>query len=155
MNFCTCRAFSRSSRTPPRPRHQVVVGHLAVPPERRPAGAVVRLDVPQPLVQPGAHGARRRRQVDAEVCAFGPDAPPAAGRNVAGRPLQHRRGPSAPAAVGRIDASIIMSNKPWDMAAGAIIAREAGALVLDGAGAPHSFSSRATVTTSPTIAPEL
>jgi len=52
---------------------------------------------------------------------------------------------------GRIDATITLSNKPWDMAAGVIIAREAGALVVDADGNPHSASSTATVGTTPAL----
>lgn len=36
-------------------------------------------------------------------------------------------------AEGRTDAMVIPSNKPWDMAAGVLIAHQAGALVLDSA----------------------
>lgn len=44
-------------------------------------------------------------------------------------------------AQGRTDASIALSNKPWDMAAGVIIAREAGARVVDADGSEHTAPS--------------
>jgi myo-inositol-1(or 4)-monophosphatase len=40
-------------------------------------------------------------------------------------------------AEGRLDASIILANKPWDTAAGVVIAREAGAHVVDQTVPPH------------------
>jgi myo-inositol-1(or 4)-monophosphatase len=49
---------------------------------------------------------------------------------------------------GRTDATIILSNKPWDTAAGVLLAREAGALVFDVSGEPHTFVSAATVAVS-------
>lgn len=48
-------------------------------------------------------------------------------------------------AEAKVDASITLSNQPWDMAAGVIIAREAGARVVDETGAPHSAGSRVTL----------
>jgi myo-inositol-1(or 4)-monophosphatase len=50
-------------------------------------------------------------------------------------------------AEGRTDAAVILANKPWDTAAGVLLAREAGALVLDSAGEQHSFSSAETIVT--------
>lgn len=58
-------------------------------------------------------------------------------------------------AEGRIDASIIMSNKPWDVAAGVLIAREAGAAVRDRDGTDHTFGSEATITANRVLAPRL
>lgn len=46
---------------------------------------------------------------------------------------------------GSLDASLTMSNNPWDMAAGAIIAREAGAVVVDLDGSDYSLRSKATI----------
>ena len=46
---------------------------------------------------------------------------------------------------GRLDASVTLSNKPWDTAAGVIIAREAGAEVVDMNGTQHDFTSAATI----------
>jgi myo-inositol-1(or 4)-monophosphatase len=58
-------------------------------------------------------------------------------------------------AAGKIDASITLNNKPWDTAAGVLIAREAGALVLDADGTQHSQGARATVAVSPGIRDEI
>ncbi|MEE1741190.1 inositol monophosphatase family protein [Streptomyces sp. BE147] len=52
-------------------------------------------------------------------------------------------------ASGRIDATIALSNHPWDMAAGVAIAREAGAHVMDTDGQPHRLTSTATITAAP------
>ncbi|MFA1548809.1 inositol monophosphatase [Actinomadura chokoriensis] len=51
-------------------------------------------------------------------------------------------------AEGKLDATITLSNKPWDTAAGVIIAREAGAKVTDQDGIDHSFESQATIASS-------
>jgi myo-inositol-1(or 4)-monophosphatase len=48
-------------------------------------------------------------------------------------------------AEGRLDASVTLGNKPWDMAAGVLLAREAGAAVVDADGSTHSFHSAATI----------
>jgi myo-inositol-1(or 4)-monophosphatase len=52
---------------------------------------------------------------------------------------------------GTLDASILFGNRTWDTASGAIIAREAGALVLDADGSPHSTRSRCTVAVTPAL----
>jgi myo-inositol-1(or 4)-monophosphatase len=48
-------------------------------------------------------------------------------------------------AEGRIDAAVMLANKPWDTAAGVAIAREAGAIIMDIDGSPHGTESTATV----------
>ncbi|MEU8344709.1 inositol monophosphatase family protein [Spirillospora sp. NPDC048832] len=48
-------------------------------------------------------------------------------------------------AEGKLDASITLSNKPWDTAAGVIIARESRAEVTDQNGADHTIKSTATI----------
>ena len=58
-------------------------------------------------------------------------------------------------AEGRIDGVVIMSNQPWDTAAGVIIAREAGATVVDQDGSPHDSESAATIAANPSLVPEL
>lgn len=58
-------------------------------------------------------------------------------------------------AAGRIDAVVMLANKPWDTAAGVIIAREAGALVVDRDGAPHSIESSATIAAQPHLLPAI
>lgn len=55
-------------------------------------------------------------------------------------------------AESRTDATVILANKPWDTAAGVLLAREAGALALNGNGDPHDFQSSDTVVTSPHLA---
>jgi len=58
-------------------------------------------------------------------------------------------------AEGRTDAAVILSNKPWDTAAGVLLAREAGGLVIDGRGAPHTFQSTETIAMCPGLAASL
>jgi myo-inositol-1(or 4)-monophosphatase len=48
-------------------------------------------------------------------------------------------------AEGRLDASITLGNNPWDTAAGVVLAREAGAQVVDKDGSPHTIDSLATI----------
>ncbi len=55
-------------------------------------------------------------------------------------------------AEGRTDATVILANKPWDTAAGVLVAREAGALVLDSSGESHTFHSSDTIAACPGIA---
>ena len=54
----------------------------------------------------------------------------------------------ADAALG---ASITLGNRTWDMAAGAVIAREAGAQVTDLDGTDHTTSSRCTIAATPNL----
>lgn len=58
-------------------------------------------------------------------------------------------------AEGRIDASVMLSNKPWDTAAGVLLAREAGAHVSDRHGLRHTVQSDSTVAGSPSLVSEL
>ncbi|MEU2033007.1 inositol monophosphatase family protein [Nocardia amamiensis] len=58
-------------------------------------------------------------------------------------------------AEGRTDACVMLSNKPWDTAAGVVIAREAGAIVLDSTSRRHSLDSPDTIAASPAVADEL
>ena len=55
---------------------------------------------------------------------------------------------------GKLDASIMLSNKPWDTAAGVVIAREAGAIVLDTEGQPHTAESPSVIAATPTLIDE-
>jgi myo-inositol-1(or 4)-monophosphatase len=48
-------------------------------------------------------------------------------------------------AEGKLDAAIMLSNKPWDTLAGVLLAREAGARVLGRAGETHTLDSAATI----------
>lgn len=56
---------------------------------------------------------------------------------------------------GRIDALVMLANKPWDTAAGVVIAREAGALVVDRDGSPHTFDSGATIAANASLLPAI
>ena len=56
---------------------------------------------------------------------------------------------------GRLDACVMLGNKPWDTAAGVLLAREAGARVVDEDGSEHSYSSQITIATSPKLEREL
>jgi myo-inositol-1(or 4)-monophosphatase len=58
-------------------------------------------------------------------------------------------------AEGRLDACIMLGNKPWDTSAGVLIAREAGARVLDHDGSEHSQQSRSTIAVTPTLEADL
>lgn len=58
-------------------------------------------------------------------------------------------------AAGKLDACIMLSNHPWDVAGGTIIAREAGAQITDDQGAAYSFSSRSLVASAPGSARDL
>jgi myo-inositol-1(or 4)-monophosphatase len=58
-------------------------------------------------------------------------------------------------AEGRLDACIQLGNKPWDTSAGVLIAREAGARVLDDDGSDHSQGSRSTIAVTPALEADL
>jgi myo-inositol-1(or 4)-monophosphatase len=49
---------------------------------------------------------------------------------------------------GRTDAALIFGNEPWDTAAGVILVREAGGLVVDSNGDRHTVRSASTVAAS-------
>jgi myo-inositol-1(or 4)-monophosphatase len=48
-------------------------------------------------------------------------------------------------AAGRLDASIMLSNRAWDVSAGVLLVREAGGLVYDLDGSDHGLDSRVTL----------
>src|SRR5690625_2910113 len=56
---------------------------------------------------------------------------------------------------GTLDASLTLGNRTWDMAAGTLIAREAGAMVADSAGTDHTTTSICTLALAPGLADEL
>lgn len=58
-------------------------------------------------------------------------------------------------AQGRLDACIMLGNKPWDTSAGVLIAQEAGARVLDLDGSDHTALSSATIAVTPTLEHDL
>jgi myo-inositol-1(or 4)-monophosphatase len=53
---------------------------------------------------------------------------------------------------GRADAAIIFGGKPWDLAAGVILVREAGGIVIEAMGAKHTLSSASAIAASPQLA---
>ena len=56
---------------------------------------------------------------------------------------------------GRLGASIMLSNLPWDVSAGALVAREAGAVVYDHDGSPYGPGASFTIASPPGVRPEL
>ncbi|MFJ2754930.1 inositol monophosphatase family protein [Nocardioides sp. NPDC087217] len=58
-------------------------------------------------------------------------------------------------AAGKLDASVMLSNKPWDTAAGVLLAREAGARVTDLDGQDHDLTSTATIAAAPGVIDQL
>ncbi|MQA16516.1 MAG: inositol monophosphatase [Pseudonocardiaceae bacterium] len=54
-------------------------------------------------------------------------------------------------AQGRLDACVLLGNKPWDTSAGVLIAQEAGARLLDLDGTDHSTDSVATIAVTPPL----
>ncbi|WP_211295820.1 inositol monophosphatase family protein [Amycolatopsis alba] len=56
---------------------------------------------------------------------------------------------------GTLDACVLLGNRTRDTAAGAVIAREAGALVLDSDATPHSVRSRCAVAVTPGLSEEV
>jgi myo-inositol-1(or 4)-monophosphatase len=55
-------------------------------------------------------------------------------------------------ACGRLNATLMLSNLPWDVTAGLLLAREAGGFVYDYDGSPHSVESRYTIASVPSLA---
>jgi myo-inositol-1(or 4)-monophosphatase len=56
-------------------------------------------------------------------------------------------------ASGRLDAGMMISNKPWESAAVTLVAGEAGATVVDDDWSPHSLMSNATIAVTPQLLP--
>jgi myo-inositol-1(or 4)-monophosphatase len=56
---------------------------------------------------------------------------------------------------GKLDATIILANQPWDTMAGALLVREAGGVVLDQDDTEHTADSSATIATCPGLRPEI
>jgi myo-inositol-1(or 4)-monophosphatase len=54
-------------------------------------------------------------------------------------------------AAGRTDGMVTLSNKPWDMAAGTVIARESGIQVVDIDGHDYGFASRSILAAPPKL----
>jgi myo-inositol-1(or 4)-monophosphatase len=55
-------------------------------------------------------------------------------------------------AAGRLHATVMLSNLPWDVTAGLLMVREAGGVVFDVDGSPHDASSRFTLASAPSLA---
>ena len=58
-------------------------------------------------------------------------------------------------AAGRLGATMMLSNLPWDVSAGVLVAREAGAEVYDHDGSPYGPRSRFTIASAPGVRDEL
>lgn len=55
-------------------------------------------------------------------------------------------------AAGRLNATVMLSNLPWDVTAGLLLVREAGGVVFDHDGSDHSADSRFTLASEPSLA---
>lgn len=55
-------------------------------------------------------------------------------------------------AAGRLHATAMLSNLPWDVTAGLLLVREAGGLVYDFDGSEHDADSRFTIASTPSLA---
>ena len=55
-------------------------------------------------------------------------------------------------AAGRLHATVMLSNLPWDVTAGLLLVREAGGVVFDVDGSPHDANSRFTLASAPSLA---
>jgi myo-inositol-1(or 4)-monophosphatase len=54
-------------------------------------------------------------------------------------------------AAGRLHATLMLSNLPWDVTAGLLLVREAGGRVYDFDGSPHDVASRYTIASDPSL----
>jgi myo-inositol-1(or 4)-monophosphatase len=54
-------------------------------------------------------------------------------------------------AAGRFNATLMLSNLPWAVTAGLLLVREAGGLVFDYDGSPHTADSRFTIASAPSL----
>jgi myo-inositol-1(or 4)-monophosphatase len=52
---------------------------------------------------------------------------------------------------GHLNASLMLSNLPWDVGAGVLLVREAGGEVYDLDGSPYSFGSTFTIASAPAL----
>ena len=55
-------------------------------------------------------------------------------------------------AAGRLNATVMLSNLPWDVTAGLLLVREAGGVVFDHDGSDHCADSRFTLASEPSLA---
>jgi myo-inositol-1(or 4)-monophosphatase len=120
----------------------------------------------RPIHAPDAAGTMNEAIVALGDFATGPDAAEQNGlqirlaRLLAGRALRVRMLGSAAIdlawlASGRHHASVTLCNRPWDMAAGVVIAREAGATVAGLDGSEYSLDSRSVIAAGGRLGPEL
>lgn len=58
-------------------------------------------------------------------------------------------------AAGRLNATIMLSNLPWDVTGGLLLVREAGGMVYDYDGSEHGSTSRYTLASVPSLAEKL
>jgi myo-inositol-1(or 4)-monophosphatase len=58
-------------------------------------------------------------------------------------------------AAGRLNATIMLSNLPWDVTGGLLLVREAGGMVYDYDGSEHGSASRYTLASVPSLAEKL
>jgi myo-inositol-1(or 4)-monophosphatase len=54
-------------------------------------------------------------------------------------------------AAGRLNATVMLSNLPWDVTAGLLLVREAGGFVFDYDGSAHDAQSRYTIASAPSL----
>ncbi len=54
-------------------------------------------------------------------------------------------------AAGRLHATAMLSNLPWDVTAGLLLVREAGGMVYDFDGSEHDAESRYTIASDPLL----
>jgi myo-inositol-1(or 4)-monophosphatase len=54
-------------------------------------------------------------------------------------------------AAGRLNATLLLSNLPWDVTAGLLLVREAGGVVFDYDGSAHDAASRYTLASVPSL----
>jgi myo-inositol-1(or 4)-monophosphatase len=52
-------------------------------------------------------------------------------------------------AAGRLGATVMLSNRAWDVSAGVLLVREAGGLTYDRDGSEHGVESRFTIASAP------
>ena len=55
-------------------------------------------------------------------------------------------------ACGRLNATLMLSNLPWDVTAGLLLVRESGGVAYDYDGSPHGTGSRYTLASVPSLA---
>ncbi len=58
-------------------------------------------------------------------------------------------------AAGRLGATVMLSNRAWDVSAGVLLAREAGALTYDWDGSEHDIDSDFTLASVPEVKPKI